>query len=94
MKFRKKSEIFDAEQYKPGMEDGFNYYRITGEFLYYLPKDAKTTPRVGRRPVLETPHGKQIITTHPPDYIVTNTQGERYSVKEDLFWMTYEKVED
>lgn len=26
MKFKKKSEIFDAEQYKPGMEDGFNYY--------------------------------------------------------------------
>lgn len=94
MKFRKKPIAIDAEPYTPGLEDGFNYYKITGEFLCYLKKDVKITPRAGRRPVIETLEGNHEITTCPPDYIVTGVKGERYPVKKDIFEMTYEKVED
>ncbi len=94
MKFRKKPIIIDAEPYHEGLEDGFNYYKITGEFLCYLPKDAKTHPRANRRPVITTLEGNHEITTHPPDYIVTGVKGERYPVKKDIFELTYEKVED
>ena len=92
MKFRKKPIIIDAEQYKPGMEDGFNFYEITGKFICYRSKNAKTFPRAGRRPVIETLEGNHEIT--PTDWIVTGVKGERYPVKDDIFWMTHEKVED
>ena len=92
MKFRKLPVIIEAEQYTPGMEDGFNFYKITGEFICYRPKNAKTFPRAGRRPVIETLEGNHEIT--PTDWIVTGVKGERYPVKEDIFRMTYEKVED
>ena len=94
MKFRKKPIIIDAEQYHEGLEDGFNYYKITGEFLCYLPKDATTFPRAVRKPVIEALEGNHEITLHPLDYIVTGIKGERYPVKKDIFELTYESVEE
>jgi hypothetical protein len=67
--YRKKPVIIEAEQYRPGLEDGFK----------------------NGIPYIETLEGNHYITEG--DWIVTGVKGERYPVKEDIFWMTYEKVE-
>ena len=35
-----------------------------------------------------------ILTAEPGDWIITGVKGERYPVKDDIFKMTYEPVED
>ena len=92
MKFRKLPVVIDAEQYKPGMEDGYNCYEFpNGKFLGYF-KKGEAYPRSKLVPVIETLEGNHEIT--PTDWIVTGVKGERYPVKDDIFKMTYEKVED
>lgn len=89
--YKKKPVIIEAEQYRPGLEDGFNFYKINGQFIGYYPKDSKATPRAGRRPVIETLEGNMEITDG--DWIITGVKNERYPCKNDIFEMTYEKVE-
>jgi hypothetical protein len=91
MKFRKKPVIIEAEQYKPGMEDGFNCYKITGQFIGYYPKNGGL-PRAKRVPVICTLEGNHEISEG--DWIVTGVKGERYPRKPDIFEMTYEKAEE
>lgn len=33
------------------------------------------------------------MTANPGDYIVTGVNGEKYPVKPDIFWKTYEPVD-
>lgn len=92
MKFRKLPVIIEAEPYHEGLEDGYNCYEFpNGKFLGYF-KKGEAYPRSKIVPVIETLECNHEIT--PTDWIVTGVKGERYPVKEDIFRMTYEKVED
>jgi hypothetical protein len=91
MKYRKKPVVIEAEQYKPGMEDGFNCYEILGKYIGYYPKDGPL-PRSKRVPAIYTLEGPHEITMG--DWIITGVKGERYPIKADIFEMTYEPVEE
>lgn len=78
-KYRKKPIIVDADVYKAGMEDGYDYRFI--EFGEYQ-----------LTPFINTLEGKHYISKG--DYIITGVKGERYPIKEDIFFETYDKVED
>jgi hypothetical protein len=41
---------------------------------------------------IDTLEGGHVVC--PGDYIITGVEGERYPCKPDIFWKTYEKVED
>ena len=90
-KYRKKPVIIEAEVYKPGMEDGFACYEISGKFIGYYNKD-QPMPGVQQIPAIKTLEGFHEIS--PGDYIITGVKGERYPCKPDIFEMTYELVEE
>ena len=78
-KYRKKPVVVEAEVYKPGMEDGFDYKFV--EFCEYQ-----------WTPFINTLEGKHYITEG--DYIITGVKGERYPCNPDIFEMTYNLVDD
>jgi hypothetical protein len=82
MKYRKKPIIIEAEQYREGLEDGFEEMDMS-----------KDSPYKGfiKMPYINTLEGKHYIT--PTDWIVTGIKGERYPVKRDIFLLTYEPIE-
>jgi len=41
---------------------------------------------------ISTLEGGHVVT--PGDYIITGVKGEHYPCKPDIFWMTYELVEE
>lgn len=94
-KYRKKPVIIEAEQYKPGMEDGFNTYSIglngRGEFTGYFNKNG-ALPKNIRIPAIKTLEG--IMEISEGDFIITGVKGERYPCKPDIFYATYELVEE
>lgn len=93
MKFRKKPVVIEAEQYEPGLEDGF-------ETMYIDPSDptkAWGIPTTDKDieiqiPYIETLEGRHLISNG--DWIITGVKGERYPCKPDIFEMTYEPVEE
>ena len=92
-KYRKKPVIVDAEVYREGLEDGFEFYTIGGEFITYYTKEQMKSgyPKAARYPVIETLEGRMKISQG--DYIITGVNGERYPCKPDIFHKTYELVE-
>jgi hypothetical protein len=92
MKFRKKPVVIEAEQYHEGLEDGF-------DIRFRDKEDPNSTWGIQtsedeipvKIPYINTLEGKHYITEG--DWIVTGVKGERYPVKNDIFLMTYEKVE-
>ena len=83
MKFRKKPVIIDAEQYRPGLEDGFDNLTIHENGLVEFGE--------GITPFINTLEGKHYITEG--DWIITGVKGERYPIKNEIFLLTYEPVE-
>jgi len=91
-KYRKKPVVIEAEQYKPGMEDGFNTYTIiSGQFTGYFDKN-DPLPKNNRKPAIKTLEG--IMEISEGDFIITGIKGERYPCKPDIFHTTYELVEE
>ncbi|MCR1953815.1 hypothetical protein NSA24_03065 [Clostridioides mangenotii] len=91
-KYRKKPVVIDAEPYREGLEDGFEWEKesYAGEHrenVYLLGSDWE--PK--KIPYIETLEGNMYI--EPTDMIITGVKGERYPCKKDIFDMTYEKVE-
>ena len=87
MKYRKKPIVIEAEQYKPGMEDGFKVF-----IGHDVPENAITdglTPKGVA--YIKTLEGDYMICKG--DYIITGIEGEKYPCKPDIFEKTYEKVE-
>lgn len=83
----KKKALVEAEPYKPGMEDGYDCYRIspicTRNNCAYCD---------WAHPYINTLEGKHYITSG--DYILTGIKNERWPCKKDIFEETYELVED
>ena len=93
MKYRKKSIVIEAEQYKEGMEDGFEERYINLD----NPTESWGIPTTDEDkcilvPYIKTLVGKPIITKN--DWIITGKTGERYICKSDIFKDTYELVDD
>ncbi len=82
-KYRKKPIVIEAEQYRPGLEDGFGdrygNIIISGD-------DIKIYP------FIETLEGRMRIDEG--DWIITGIKGEKYPCKPDIFEMTYESVDE
>ena len=90
-KYRKKPVVIEAEQYRQGLEDGFEEMNLvigTG----WTPENGDTVKTVGTRkvPYIETLEGRHYISEG--DFIITGIKGERYPCKPDIFEATYEKV--
>jgi hypothetical protein len=85
-RYKRKTPI-DAEQYKPGMEDGFACYNtFNGTFQGYYGR-SDPMPRQSRKVAyINTQRGKMELAEG--DYIVTDN-GERYPVKGDIFELNY-----
>lgn len=81
-KFRKKPIVIEAEQYRPGLEDG-----LGDRFAN------NTDPGWGYKhdPYIMTLEGPMWISKD--DWIITGINGERYPCKDAIFRATYEPVE-
>lgn len=77
-RYRKLPVIIEAEVYREGLEDGFDYN-----------PDRHNPPAL--LPYISTLEGKHFISEG--DYIITGVKGERYPCKPDIFELTYEPVE-
>ena len=90
--YRKKPVVIEAEQYKEGMEDGFEERYIDPDD-HNLTWGVPVTDHVGvvQVPYIATLEGKHLITKG--DWIITGIKGERYPIKPDIFEETYELVE-
>ncbi len=86
-KFRKKSVVVEAEQFKP--------YHTPRQW----PSDVVLNP-AGRHGdcnepacfVIPTLEGDMTVT--PGDWIITDVKGERYPCTPDIFEQTYEPIEE
>lgn len=96
-KYRKKPVIVEAEEYRPGLEDGW-YCKLQGcENLDQC--DIICGAKLKRNyncpyftPYIKTLEGKLEISKG--DYIITGVKGERYPIKPDIFRESYEPVDD
>jgi hypothetical protein len=90
-KFRKRPVVVEAEQYRSGLEDGFEYEdQITQEITLGMFKASKLDG-VRLYPFINTLEGKMYVSDG--DWIITGVNGERYPCKPDIFAKTYEAVE-
>jgi hypothetical protein len=84
-KYRKKPVEIEAEQYTPGLEDGFD--DAVPSYVDYCKLENGPS---GPYPYIETLEGKHYIGKG--DFIITGVQGERYPCKPDIFAETYEAI--
>ncbi|PFP97708.1 hypothetical protein COK06_13290 [Bacillus cereus] len=94
-KYRKKPVVVEAELYKEGLEDGFEFYAVNGQYLCYMTKEEMKTkghPKSNWKPVIESLEGRMQISNG--DYIITGVNGERYPCKPDIFEKTYEPTDE
>ena len=91
-KYRKKPKVIDAEPYVPGMEDGWAWMSGDGGHqLYDTEAEAKAAAGILHKscaPIIKTLEGFHEI--EPGDWIITGVKGERYPIKPDIFYETYE----
>ena len=93
-KYRKLPVVIEAEIYSLGMEDGADFYELSGKFICSMTRAEmeKGYPKSNRKPFINTLEGKHYISDG--DYIITGIAGERYPCKPDIFEQTYELVND
>jgi DNA-directed RNA polymerase subunit RPC12/RpoP len=107
-KYRKKPIVVEAEVYKEGMEDGFDYIvkpydskggteRVITQYEYDALKYYQLLPNqeVGYQ-LYKKPYIQTLEGNHyisKGDYIITGVAGERYPCKPDIFEATYEPLE-
>ena len=96
MRFKKITSV-DAEEYKPGMEDGIDdivpFKVIDGVKQYGCPAGEEDGVEY-EVPYIQTPKGKMYIRTFPPDWILIDSKGHRYPCHAEIFEETYERIED
>lgn len=96
-KWRKKPVVVEAEVYRPGLEDGIDYWcawweqELVGDLCKRCTVKSHCHDQFVKRPYINTLEGKHYIT--PGDYIITGVQGERYPCKPDIFAATYEPAD-
>ena len=96
MKYRKKPVVIEAVQFNPDRyknewtDNGanvnnlaFGTHRLTG-----VRKDITSSTGFS----IDTLEGKHEVSIG--DWIITGVKGEKYPIKEDIFKLTYEKVEE
>jgi hypothetical protein len=96
MKFRRKPvlpSLIDAEQYKPGMEEGFEtrYQDVKKpHFTWEIPHSPRDNPV--QVPFINTTYGKKFIRSD--DWIIKYGNGRKTLMHDKEFSATYEKIED
>ncbi len=85
MKFRKKPIVIDAEQFLPFADDMHKPQSNVPQVFIDL-KNSKTGWSI------QTLEGRYDVISG--DWIIKGIKGEYYPCKEDIFKMTYEKVDD
>lgn len=94
-RFRKKPIVIEAyqwlkvEDYVEGVKRDVDYYRAPGEDGELCQHCDLTKHSHGWINTLE---GGHIVC--PTDWIITGVKGEKYPCKADIFYSSYEKVED
>lgn len=83
MKYRKKPVVIDAEQFK----DPIDKQEADYWFLKKIWWDSE-----GHFFYIATLEGNMQVSNG--DWIITGVKGEKYPCKDDIFKMTYEKVEE
>ncbi len=93
-KCRRKPEIFNADFYEPGMEDGFDVVATGWWERWKWENGGEVFHRTGenRIPYMYTLQGKEQIT--PGDLIITDSTGNKKVIKPPVFARIYEWVED
>lgn len=91
MRYRKKQIEIEAEEYRIGLEDGFDTIGIAITNGYKGHVQPKCAEFKGI-PYINTLEGRHYISEG--DYIITGVKGERYPCKSDIFELTYEKVNE
>jgi hypothetical protein len=96
MKFRKKPVVIEATQW---MKEGDHPFVMMCWFdalgkVRWAPGDSEAINIYGciKKPAIATLEGWHAVT--PGDYIITGIKGEHYPCKPDIFWATYEAVEE
>ncbi|MDT8717770.1 hypothetical protein IAI10_13965 [Clostridium sp. 19966] len=85
-KYIKKAIAIEAEEYKFGLEDGFD--EIESAIKAGLNTDTYVSPiSPNKIPFIVTLEGKHYI--NDGDYIITGVDGERYPCKKEIFLRTY-----
>jgi len=93
MKVRKKPVIVEAYKYEKnkGLEDGWACIKDLhkdNSCLLFIP----CVQCLYHKPYINTLEGKLYIDEN--DYIIVGIKGERYPIKPDIFFETYEIVEE
>lgn len=94
-KFRRKPVIIEAEQYRPGLEDGFAYRHPSGQLVFNDDGRGNLLPvpeGLDRVPVLGTKLRQGWVVLTPDHWIITE-QGERRAVTSEAFAKLYEPAE-
>jgi hypothetical protein len=96
-KYRVKPEIVDAEIYEEGMEDIF-YYEIPNYGMFTEEEASSLGFMVEENfkkiPVLHIKATDATVIINPGDYIVTDSQGNKFPLSPEEFNRIYEKVEE
>ena len=89
-KYKVKNVFVEAQQYKKGMEDGFNSYAIMGNFCGYFPKrEDQCYPRNKLVPVVIS-DGEKVEVAND-DWIVM-IMGEKYVYKNKDFSDYFDEI--
>lgn len=91
--YRRKPQVVQAEVYAPGLEDGCEFYELSGKYLCYMTKaemNEKGYPKASRLPIIETAHGR--VRVEEGDYILVDENGQRSVCKPSLFAEMYEAI--
>ena len=90
-KYRKKT-LVEAEVFKPNMEDGSHFERDLPKGVNPIGFEMNDTHDTVCYPYIDTLEGRHYI--NPGDYIIMGVNGERWPIKSNIFYQTYEKIQD
>lgn len=85
-KYIKNPMSIDANEYKYGLEDGFDDIEVAINAGLDI-KNYVNPINSNKIPYIQTLEGKHYISKG--DYIVTGVEGERYPCKKEIFLKTY-----
>ena len=95
MKYRKKPVVIEAEQYKEGLEDGFEERYIDSDnsnITWGIPTTDDDVYIL--TPYIKNPSDEFIYLISDGDYIITESNGQRSTCNSDIFKEIYEPVDD
>ena len=95
MKFRKKPIVIEAEQYKKGMEDGFEERYIDSDnhnITWGIPTTDDDVCIL--TPYIKNSQDEFIYLISNGDWIITEINGQRSTCNSDIFKEIYESVDE